>query len=278
MKRVFLCILCLTALAAFQSFAKGNKSLYGSYENYHDRYGNYVEPYAYDGYDDYDDYDDYDSYDGDDDYDDYDDYDSYDDDSDYPDDSGEDDYYDEDQQTHEKKKQVSYVYNTTRAGDQQLKITIGLGVPTNFGNPLPGQDGKMKFGGYGTFGYHLFLTDWFAVGADIGFGFNPTIAGHTFNHVPTVATATLQPSIGNFEFPITVGVGAAWETYNGETYWPGLVLLGEVGARYKISQSWGVGLDASYKLMPQFARNWGTGDETIFGSFVTVSACANYYF
>ena len=264
-------MICLATLMPFRSFAKGKIGIYGTYEDYHDRYGNYLEPYAYSEYDDYDSYDDYD---------DYDDYDSYEDeeDDDYYDDSEDDDYYDEDQRTHEKKKQVSYVYNTTRAGDQQLKITLGLGIPTSFGNPLPGGDGKVKLGGYGTFGYHFFLTDWFAVGADIGFGFNPTIAGHTFNHVPTVATATLQPSIGNFEFPITVGVGAAWETYNGETYWPGLVLLGEVGARYKISQSWGVGLDVSYKAMPQFARNWGTGEETTVGTFFTVSLCANYYF
>ncbi len=256
MKRVFLCaiclVTCLSTLSAVQPRTKKAKKLYGSYEDYHDRHGNYVERYAYDDDDDY-----------------YDDSDDYDDD---------DDYYDDDQKEHEGKRQVSYVYNATRAGDQQLKITVGLGVPLNFGNPLPGSDGKIKFGGYGTFGYHFFLTDWFAVGADIGFGFNPTIAGHTFNHVPTVATATLQPSIGNFEFPITVGVGTAWETYNGETYWPALALVGEVGARYKITQSWGVGLDASYKAMPQFARNWGTGEETIVGTFFTVSACVNYYF
>ena len=267
-------MICFTFLFAGKSFAKGKSGIYGTYEDYHDRYGNYLEPYAYDSYDDYDDYDSYDDYDDYDDYDSYDEYDDYDDSDDYEND--EDDYYDEDQRKHEKKKQVSYVYNTTRAGDQQLKITVGLGIPTSFGNPF--DDGKMKFGGYGTFGYHFFLTDWFAVGADIGFGFNPTIAGHTFNHVPTVATATIQPSIGNFEFPISIGVGAAWETYNGETYWPGLVLVGEVGARYKITQSWGVGLDASYKMMPQFARNWGTGEETIVGSFHTVSLCANYYF
>ena len=269
MKRVFLCMICLAALPAGQSFAWDRGDIYGSYDDYHDRNGNYLEPYAY--------YDDSDGYDGSDDfdsYDDSDDYDSYDD----SDGGGTDDYYDEDQKEHEKKKQVSYVYNQTRAGDQQLKITVGLGIPLNFGNPLPGEDGKIKLGGYGTFGYHFFLTDWFAVGADIGFGFNSTIAGHTFNHVPTVATATVQPSVGNFEFPLTVGIGTAWETYNGETYWPGLVLLGEAGARYKISQSWGAGLDVSYKMMPQFARNWGTGKETITGTFLTVSACANYYF
>ncbi len=263
MKRVLICAIglvsCLSVLQAVQPLSKKEMKLYGSYEDYHDRHGNYIEPYAYDDYDDdddsYDDYDDYEEDDGDD-----------------------DDYYDDDQKEHEGKKQVSYVYNATRAGDQQLKITVGLGIPMNFGNPLPGEDGKIKLGGYGTFGYHFFLTDWFAVGADIGFGFNPTIAGHTFNQVPTVAVATLQPSIGNFEFPISVGVGTAWETYNGETYWPGLVLVGEVGARYKISQSWGAGIDASYKMMPQFARNWNTGEETITGTFLTISACANYYF
>ncbi|MBQ7167649.1 MAG: hypothetical protein IJR93_11960 [Treponema sp.] len=269
MKRVLICTIglvsCLSVLQAVQPLSKKEMKLYGSYKDYHDRHGNYIEPYAYDDDDSYDDeYDDYDDYDGDD----------YDD---YEEDEEDDDYYDDDQKEHEGKKQVSYVYNATRAGDQQLKITVGAGLPLNFGTPFSDED-KIKLGGYGTFGYHFFLTDWFAVGADIGFGFNPTIAGHTFNHVPTVAVATLQPSIGNFEFPIAVGVGAAWETYNGETYWPGLVLVGEVGARYKISQSWGVGLDASYKMMPQFARNWNTGEETITGTFLTISACANYYF
>lgn len=255
MKRLFLCVMCLSLFAVF--YANAQEDYYSDDSEYTDEYS-----------DESEDYDDTDE--SDDDY--YAD-DSYDD----EDESSDDDYYDEDQKKHEDNSQVSYIYNTTRAGDQMLKIGLGLTIPMNFGNPMPMKSGKMKLGGLGSIGYHVFLKDWLSVGADLGFGFNSTIASNLFNYVPLIATATFQPSFRNFEFPISVGVGFAWETYNTKSYWPGLVFRAEAGVRYKITQNWGVGGNVSYILMPQFGELWNTGKNEV-GKFTMISAVANYYF
>ncbi len=206
----------------------------------------------------------------------YDDDESYEEDDDFGDDN--DDYYDEDQKEHEENDDIAYIFNRTRAGDQMIKISIALTVPTDFGNPFPGGSGKLKIGGLGSIGYHYFLTDWFALGADIGFGFNSSIGENLFNHVPIVFSATFQPSFKNFEFPISLGVGLAWETYNKYTYWPGLVIKPEVGAHYKLSQSWSVGADVSYTILPQFGKIWGTGDKNRYARFLTIAVSARFYF
>lgn len=218
-------------------------------------------------------YDDSDDYYSDDDY--YDEEEN-DDDDDFYDDN--DDYYDENQKEHEENSDVNYIINKTRAGDQCIKISLAVNIPTNFGNPWPTKDGKLKMGGLGTIGYHYFLTDWFAVGADVGFGFNSTIGGNTFNFIPVVFCATVQPSIRNFEFPISIGIGMAYESYINKSYWPGLVIKPEVGVHYKLSQGWSVGCDVSYTVLPQLGNTWGTGKKNTYGRFVTVAACARYYF
>ncbi|MBR1912280.1 MAG: hypothetical protein IJ828_08000 [Treponema sp.] len=214
----------------------------------------------------------------------YDDEDYYNDDDYYEEDSDDDyyddndDYYDEDQKEHEENDEISYIINKTRAGDQCIKISLAVDFPTNFGNPLPTKDGKLKMGGIGTLGYKYFLKDWFAVGADVGFGFNSTIGGNTFNWIPIVVSATVQPSVKNFEFPISMGIGMAYESYNSKSYWPGLVIKPEVGVHYKINQGWSVGCDVSYTILPQLGKTWDTGSKNIYGKFIMVAACARYYF
>ncbi len=242
MKRILLCLAIMSVFASFSTFAKS----YSKYSYYDD--DDYEDDYEDDYDDDYDD--------------------EYDD---------NDDYYDEDQSKHEKNDEVTYVYNTTQAGDQMIKIGVGLTIPQGFGNPLPGKKGTMKLGGIASLGYHYFMTDWFAVGVDVGFGFNSTISDRMFNWVPIIATATVQPSIKNIEFPISVGVGLAWETYSSKTYWPGLVLKAEAGIHYKINRGWSVGADVSYTVLPQLGELWKNGGNE-YGKFVTVSACVHYYF
>ena len=188
------------------------------------------------------------------------------------------DYYDEEQRKHEENDPVSYTHYRTRKGDQFLKVGIAGNIPLSFGNPWFTADGKMQIGGLLSIGYHYFLTKYFAVGGDIGFGFNPTIGGNIFSHIPVMLTATFQPAFGSFEFPLTIGVGAAWETYNSEKYWPGLVVRPEAGVYYRINESWAAGGNVAYKFMPQFGQLWGKSDTNIMGHYVEIEASVKYYF
>lgn len=168
----------------------------------------------------------------------------------------------------------------TREGDQYFRISLDLTLPLNFPNitTLFNDSKKLAAGGSGFLGYHIFLTDTIAVGADIGFGFNATIGEHMFHYVPVMAAVTWQPSFKRFEFPLTLSAGFAWETYNGYSYFPGLVVKPSAGLLFRPLESWSFGAELSYLVMPQFAKLHGTGDSNIVGQWLEVDISARYYF
>ena len=185
----------------------------------------------------------------------------------------ENDFKDEPQ----KEDLVEYVYQMNQKGDQYIKVAISAMNPIGFGNMFEGT-AKMYTGGMGSLGYHYFIKPWLIAGADIGFGFCTTIGKHIFNYIPFVATLTYQPTFRQFEFPITVGLGFATETYINYKYFPGLVLKGEVGAYWRINASWSVGADVTYLFMPQFAQLYDKEAHNILGQFVGGTIGARYHF
>lgn len=168
----------------------------------------------------------------------------------------------------------------TQKGDQYLRIGLSGVFPLNFPSvdKLFTQERKLSAGGAGYIGYHYFLTNKFAIGADAGFGFNATIGKHMFHYIPVTVTATYQPSIGNFEFPLTLGIGGAWEAYNGYTYFPGLVIKPQVGVHYRPLQSWSFGGELSYMFLPQFAHLYDKEAKNYLGQFAELAIVARYYF
>ncbi|MGN0729115.1 TP0733 family outer membrane beta-barrel protein [Treponema sp.] len=165
-------------------------------------------------------------------------------------------------------------------GDQYIKLAIGVSVPINFPDiqsAIHG-DGQLKIGGMGTIGYHYFLTSKVALGFDISFGFNVSIGNHVFNYVPFITSLTYQPVAGRFEFPLTLGIGFAWESFGGKNYFPGFVLKPEAGTMFRLTESWSLGAEASYLLMPQFSAWYNDDAENFAGQFLTLSVAARYHF
>lgn len=168
----------------------------------------------------------------------------------------------------------------TKAGDQIIRISLDGTIPLNFPSitTLFTEDKKLAGGGSGYIGYHYFITDQLAVGGNLGFGFNATIGEHMFHYAPLIATVTYQPSYKRFEFPLSMGIGLAWEAYNGYTYFPGLVIKPSAGVHFRALESWAFGVDLSYMLMPQFAKLYGTGSSNFAGQWLEFDITARYYF
>lgn len=179
--------------------------------------------------------------------------------------------------TDETETTVEYEYKMNQPGDQFIAVSLAGSLPLSFGNVFTGNS-QLSFGGIGTIGYHYFLTENFAIGADVGFGFNVTIGSNVYNYIPILATATYQPSYKHFEFPLSMGIGIATETYIGYKYFPGLVIKPEVGAFYRLTPSWSLGADASYLFLPQFAALYNDNATNILAQFITVGIAARYHF
>ena len=167
-------------------------------------------------------------------------------------------------------------YRMNEPGDQFINIGLMVTFPLNFGGDFPlYREGQLSTGGAGTIGYHRFLTSWFAVGLDVSFGYNPTIGENMFTYVPFVFCFTVQPTIKKFEFPITMGVGAAVESYLNRTYFPGLTLKPEVGIFYRVTPSWSFGIKGNFMYLPQWYEDSENNDH---GNFSSVVIAARYHF
>ena len=170
-------------------------------------------------------------------------------------------------QTPEETKKLNYKMNG--AGDQYLKISIMPSFPWNFGN-------QMYTGGAVELGYHRFLTSWLAIGGDAMAGYQPTIGSNIFTYIPITFGPTFQPTVWKFEFPITLGVGAALETCGNRKYFPGLVIKPEVGAYFRYSESWSFGLGCDFMYMPQWYKD--NPEYNDYGLFITAAITARYHF
>ncbi|MDO4507138.1 MAG: hypothetical protein Q4B64_09330 [Spirochaetales bacterium] len=175
---------------------------------------------------------------------------------------------------------IIFDYGMHLPGDQFIRLSLGTSYPLNFPDPSSVVSGtsQLKLGGVASIGYHSFITSQIALGIDLGFGFNITVGSHSFNTVPMVFSGTYEPSLGRLSFPISAGVGFAWESYNGKNYFPGLAFKTRAGAHYRITESWTAGLETSYLCLPQFNSLHHSGDKNKFGHFWTVEACARYLF
>lgn len=161
-------------------------------------------------------------------------------------------------------------------GDQYIRISLMAVFPLNFGGSFPlYEHGQISIGGAGELGYHRFLTSWFAIGADVSFGYNPTLEKNTFTYVPLVITATFQPTIWRFEFPITIGIGMAYETYLKYNYFPGFVFKPQFGVFYRATPGWSFGLETEFILMPQ---TFSDSKYNVTGCFQTLGLGARYHF
>lgn len=169
-------------------------------------------------------------------------------------------------------------YNLNQRGDQFINIGLMVTMPMNFGGDFPlYRDGNLNMGGMGMLGYHRFLTGWFALGADVCFGYNPTIGKNIFTYVPFMLNMTVQPWFRHFEVPLTLGVGAAMESYLDNTYFPGLVLKATGGVFYRVTPSWSFGISYDFMYMPQ----WYKGDDAKhndYGLFSSFQLGARYHF
>jgi len=166
--------------------------------------------------------------------------------------------------------------NMNEPGDQFIKISLMATFPLNFGGSFPlYKKGQLSIGGAGSLGYHRFITNWWAWGIDVYFGYHPTIGENIFTYIPFVLDTTIQPTFKKFEFPLTVGVGFAMENYLSRTYFPGLILKGQAGVFYRVTPSWSFGTEGDFMYMPQWYEDSKYNDYGLFASWALV---ARYHF
>lgn len=161
-----------------------------------------------------------------------------------------------------------YVYEQNGAGDQFIKINLGLIIPLNF-------EDQLHNGGMIELGYYRFLNGWFAVGGEINASYNVSIGDKIFVMLPFTLGVAFQPVVDKFEFPMLINIGMGYETFGNIDYFPSLAVKLCGGAYYRINEICSVGLNMNYLLVPQF---FDDSSKDFAGNFLSFTIGARYHF
>ena len=159
-----------------------------------------------------------------------------------------------------------FIYKMNQKGDQFIKIGLMVNIP------LHPAVNKLKVGGDGTLGYMRFLSSNLAVGGDASFSYMTTIGRNVFTCIPLMAKVMYQFTVNKLEFPITLGIGGAFQNYIGESYF-GLIIKPEVGVFYRYSPDWSFGANVGWSMMPQWTK-----DSSYFGVIMDAGVTVRYHF
>lgn len=159
-----------------------------------------------------------------------------------------------------------FIYKMNQKGDQFIKVGLMVNIPLH---PAATQ---LKVGGAGTLGYMRFLNSNLALGGDASFSYMTTVGKNVFTCIPLMAKVMYQFTADKFEFPITLGIGGAFQNYIGESYF-GLIIKPEVGAFFRYSPDWSFGVNVGWNMMPQWTK-----DSSYFGVIMDIGATVRYHF
>lgn len=161
-----------------------------------------------------------------------------------------------------------YVYKQNDEGDQFFKLNLGAFFPLNFGD-------KLYVGIDASIGYYRFINSWCAIGGDVSVTDNISIGQKILVTVPVTFGAMFQPTIGKFEFPITLTAGIGVETWQNQTYFPSFAAKGTIGAYYRLAEGWSFGISSSFFWIPQW---YADSSKNFDGLFLNADIGARYHF
>ncbi len=148
--------------------------------------------------------------------------------------------------------EANFDYEPIRKGDQFIRIGLGVNFSMfNFGPEGMESETNIFPGGTGHIGYTRYISSKYALGGEINFAFNSTLGGNMLFYLPMLFRATRVFTIRQLQIPLSVGVGAAFQSYNGYNYF-GLMLKPEIGAYYQFTPEWSFGFSSGWNLIPQW--------------------------
>ncbi len=160
-------------------------------------------------------------------------------------------------------------------GDKTFVISLGTIVPMLY---TTGDFGTVKnnsdIGGAGSLAYNYFLTPHFSLGGEFGGMFSGTVGENMLYIMPFGLKATYQFVRAPFEFPLSLMVGGATQTYL-DTDYLGLIVKPGAAVFWRQGPDWSFGLNANWWWVPQWTDS---KDTTVFGNFLELTLAARYHF
>lgn len=133
----------------------------------------------------------------------------------------------------------------------------------------------MKVGGYGAISYQVFNTPKTAIGGEIGYNFNFSASNMLFTAVPFYAKYSYIPVQGEWDLPISFGLGGAYIKYNDASMMTMYANM-EVGVTWFPGENWGFGINTGLWLIPEFNYKEDLQQDNALVGFVPITLAISY--
>ena len=182
-----------------------------------------------------------------------------------------DDTYPEEKKTFENIR----VYQPIRKDDKYIKMGITLNSPLfNTSNSKFAIPTKIYPGGSIYFGFAYFVTNGLSIGGSVSFDFYLTVGTNLYFAVPFTFDIMYTFAYGKWRFPIGMGIGGDFQTYNTTKYFS-MVFKPEAGFYYQYSPDWSFGATLSWLCVPQWYKDTQNNRT---GNILGISFAARYHF
>jgi len=169
-------------------------------------------------------------------------------------------------------------------GDQTFSVSLGLVKPLFFADNQEGYiHSKINLGGLGCLGYTYFLDSHFFLGGELGGMFASTTGENMYFIVPIGFLGGYQFLLGRFEFPFSLLIGVAPQTFKGFSYF-GLFSKVTGSAYFRFNNDWSFGLNTGFWWVPEWTsktrsiRGSDYNNVNIHGFFWELRLGARYHF
>jgi hypothetical protein len=159
------------------------------------------------------------------------------------------------------------------SGDYNFAMSVGVAVPMLFNNTNEIIAPNLNVGGVGSLAYNYFLTPHIFLGGEIGFMFAGTLGGNMLYVVPFGLRVGYQFVFGKFEFPVSLLVGAAPQTYL-ETNYFGLFVKPMASVFFRFNPDWSFGLNTAWWFVPEWTQN---SSKDMNAHFLELTLSARYH-
>jgi hypothetical protein len=161
-----------------------------------------------------------------------------------------------------------FVYRANQPGDRLFNVALMGKLPLS--PPMK----QLHGGGALALGYMRFIDGFVALGGEASFSYNATVGSNVFYAIPLVFKAAAEPVYRKFEFPLALGVGGAFEIYNGLLYF-GFAVKPEAGVFYRLAHNWSLGVHGACTVMPQ---RYSDKTQNFTGVFIDAGLTLRYHF
>jgi hypothetical protein len=168
-------------------------------------------------------------------------------------------------------------------GSQLFSFHVGVTVPAfsyffSDGelDSWMGEDGTgMGLGGYGSISYQVFSSSKSALGGEIGYDFNYSVGEELFTAIPFFAKWSYYPIQGAVDVPFSLGLGAAYISYDEGSLLTMYAQL-EGGVVWYPTDNWGFGINTGFWLIPELNYNEDLQDDNALFGMIPVTLSVTY--